>query len=72
MLKRPAFILIYKRISGTIVHDPAEQGHDKYNLFLRLSSFSFNSEQTQVVRKINFIIVLSSSLGFTYCYCKLE
>ena len=29
-----------------MVHDPVEQGHDKYNSFLNLSSF--NSEQTQV------------------------
>ena len=36
--------------------------------FLRLSSSSLNSEQTQVVPNINFIIVLSSSIGFTYCY----
>ena len=33
----------------SIVHDPVEQRHDKYNSFLRLSSSSFNSEQTQVV-----------------------
>ena len=42
-----------------MVHDLAEQGHDKYNSFL--SSSSFNSKQTQV--NINFIIVLSSLIG---------
>ena len=46
-----------------MVHDAVEQGHDSF-----LGSSSFNSKQTEVVWNINFIIVLSSSAGFTYFY----
>ena len=31
-----------------MVHDPVEQGHDKYNSFLSLPSFN-SGQQTQVV-----------------------
>ena len=58
-----------------MVHDPVEQGHDRYNSFLTSSSFNLG-QQTQVVvpkyYRSNFIIVLSSSIGFMYCYYKLE
>ena len=42
----------------SIVHDPVEQRHDKYNSFLRLSSSSFNSKQTEVVRMLILLLYL--------------
>ena len=50
-----------------MVHDPVEQGHDATNTI----HFSVHPVSTQSRRKwyrnVNFIIVLSSSIGFTYC-----
>ena len=43
-----------------------KQGHDKYNSFLR-HPVSTQSRHL-VLRNIDFIIVFSSSIGFTYCY----
>ena len=40
----------------SIIHDPVQQRHDKYNSFLRLSSSSFNSEQTHVVRMLILLL----------------
>ena len=54
-----------------MIHDPVEQGHDKYNSFLSSSSFTLGQQTQVVVPKYycnNFIIVLSSSTGFTCCY----
>ena len=42
----------------SMVHDPVVQRHDKYNSFLRLSSSSFNSEQTQVIRMLILLLYL--------------
>ena len=58
-----------------MIHDPVEQGHDKYNSLLSSSSFNLGQQTQVVVPKYycsDFVIVLSGSIGFTYCYYKLE
>ena len=52
-----------------MVHDPVEQGDDKYNSFL--SSMFILSADVHVSGTEMLILLLyfnSSSIGFTYCY----
>ena len=52
-----------------MVHDPVEQGHDKYNSFLS-SMFILRADAsgTQMLDVILLLYFNSSSIGFTYRY----
>ena len=54
-----------------MVHDPVEQGDDKYNSFLS-SMFIFIADASSTNGGTEMLILLlyfnSSSVGFTYCY----
>ena len=54
-----------------MVHDPVEQGDDKYNSFLR-SMFILIADASGTNGGTEMLILLlyfnSSSVGFTYCY----
>ena len=50
-----------------MVHDPVEQGHDKYNSFLS-SMFILRAEASATEVLILLLYFSSSSIGFTYCY----
>ena len=50
-----------------MVHDPVEQGHDKYNSFLS-SMFILRAEASGTEMLILLLYFNSSSIGFRYCY----
>ena len=50
-----------------MVHDPVEQGHDKYNSFLS-SMFILRADVSGTEMLILLLYFKSSSTGFTYCY----
>ena len=50
-----------------MVHDPVEQGEDKYNSFLS-SMFIFRADISGIEMLILLLYFNSSSIGFTYCY----
>ena len=50
-----------------MVHDPVEQGHDKYNSFLS-SMFILKGDASSTEILILLLYFNSSSVGFTYCY----
>ena len=50
-----------------MVHDPVEQGDDKYNSFLS-SMFVLRADASGREMLILLLYFNSSSIGFTYCY----
>ena len=50
-----------------MVHDPVEQGDDKYNSFLS-SMFILRADASGTKMLILLLYFNSSSIGFTYCY----
>ena len=50
-----------------MVHDPVEQGHDKYNPFLS-SMFILRADASGTEMLILLLYFNNSSIGFTYCY----
>ena len=50
-----------------MVHDPVEQGDDKYNSFLS-SMFVLREDASGTEMLILLLYFNSSSIGFTYCY----
>ena len=50
-----------------MVHDPDEQGDDKYNSFLS-SMFILRADASGTEMLILLLYFNSSSAGFTYCY----
>ena len=50
-----------------MVHDPVEQGHEKYNLFLS-SMFVLRADASGTEILILLLYFNGSSIGFTYCY----
>ena len=50
-----------------MVHDPVEQGDDKYNSFLR-SMFILRADVSGTKMLILLLYFNSSSIGFTYGY----
>ena len=52
-----------------MVHDPVEQGDDKYNSFLS-SMFILRADVsgTEMLILLLYFISNSSSIGFTYCF----
>ena len=57
-----------------MVHDPVEQGQIQFIEFIsQFIQFQLKSANTSGGSEILILsFVLSSSIGFTYCYCKLE
>ena len=50
-----------------MVHDPVEQGDDKYNSFLS-SMFILTADVSGTEMLILLLYFNSSSIGFTYCH----
>ena len=50
-----------------MVHDPVEQGHEKYNSFLS-SVFILRADASGSEISILLLCFNGSSVGFTYCY----
>ena len=50
-----------------MVHDPVEQGNDKYNSFL-ISMFILRADVSGTEMLILLLYFNSSSIGFRYCY----
>ena len=50
-----------------MVHDPVEQGHDKYNSFLS-SMFILRADPSGTEMLILLLYFNSSSIGFMCCY----
>ena len=50
-----------------MVHDPVEQGDDKYNSFLSLM-FILRADASGTEMLILLLYFNSSLIGFTYCY----